>query len=99
MDFTTTDLLTYVVWTVNGSVLSAEYDEKYDFNDDGIFSYPDVQTVLEYTVENIDSFEHMENADFPVSEYALNRTDDDPDPCRYCKYGLVCGKNTEEGGF
>lgn len=63
MDFTTTDLLTYVVWTVNGSVLSAEYDEKYDFNDDGIFSYPDVQEVLEYTVENIDSFEHMENAD------------------------------------
>ena len=44
--------------------------------------------------------EYMEESYFPVSEYALNGTGDTSDPCKYCKYGLICGKTTEaeEGG-
>ena len=34
----------------------------------------------------------MEAADFPVSEFAVNRSDGDPDPCVFCKFGMICGK-------
>ncbi len=41
--------------------------------------------------------EAMEKAQFTVSEYATDRSDDDPDPCRFCKYGMICGKELEGG--
>ncbi len=37
-------------------------------------------------------------SEFPVSEFAIKRTNDDPDPCKYCKFGMICGKNEEMGG-
>ena len=40
---------------------------------------------------------HLDTGDFPISNYAIKRDKDDPDPCRYCKYGLVCGKQREGG--
>ena len=44
--------------------------------------------------------QHMEAADFPipVKAYEQNREKDDPDPCRYCKFGRICGKAQEKGG-
>ncbi len=41
---------------------------------------------------------HMETADFPIPSLAISRTDDDPDPCVFCKFGMICGKNNETGG-
>jgi RecB family exonuclease len=41
--------------------------------------------------------EKLETADYPVSEFAISRTKDDPDPCKYCKYGMICGK-PQKGG-
>ena len=41
--------------------------------------------------------EIMENTSFAVSDFAINRTDDDPDPCKFCKYGMICGKEFEGG--
>lgn len=38
----------------------------------------------------------MDTGNFPISEYATNRKDDDPDPCKYCKFGGVCGKSSKE---
>ncbi|MCR5222380.1 MAG: PD-(D/E)XK nuclease family protein [Lachnospiraceae bacterium] len=37
---------------------------------------------------------HMAAADFPIPDnaYAEKRADGDPDPCEYCKYGMICGK-------
>lgn len=46
--------------------------------------------------------DHMLAADFPVSEYADDgspKEKDDPDPCKYCKYGMICGKELEMGGL
>ena len=63
MDLTTTDLQTYVVWTVNGVNVTAENDAKYDFDADGVLTYLDVQTILDYVTGNIDTFDLMENAD------------------------------------
>ena len=63
MDLTTTDLKADVVWTVNGETVTTEDAEEYDFNNDGKFSYSDIQIVLEYVVGNIDTFNMMENAD------------------------------------
>ena len=38
---------------------------------------------------------HMAAADFPIPDnaYKNKRADGDPDPCEYCKYGMICGKN------
>ena len=33
------------------------------------------------------------SGDFPVAEKA----DNGPDPCRYCKYGKICGRIEKEG--
>ena len=43
--------------------------------------------------------EHMEAADFPIPANAFeqNRGKEDPDPCKFCKYGLICGKGQEGG--
>ena len=41
----------------------------------------------------------MEKSEFPISEFAINRTENDPDPCAYCKYGMICGKESEMGGL
>ena len=38
---------------------------------------------------------HLDTGNFPISEYAIKRGKDDPDPCKYCKYGLICGKLQE----
>ena len=37
---------------------------------------------------------HMESADFPIpdSAYEENRAKNDPDPCKYCKFAMICGK-------
>ena len=37
---------------------------------------------------------HMEAADFPIPDtaYVENRTKEDPDPCKYCKFAMICGK-------
>ena len=45
--------------------------------------------------------EHLEAADFPIpaEAYEENRSDGDPDPCAYCKYGMICGKADETGGL
>jgi len=45
--------------------------------------------------------QHMEAADFPIPDnaYEENRAKDDPDPCKYCKFGLICGKTQEIGGL
>ena len=42
----------------------------------------------------------MDDGDFPVSENALNRTQGDkrPDPCMFCKFGMICGKSELDGG-
>ena len=40
----------------------------------------------------------MEAADFPIPELAINRTDSDPDPCAFCKFGTICGKTELTGG-
>ncbi|MBQ7670917.1 MAG: S8 family serine peptidase [Clostridia bacterium] len=61
MDKSTILLTTDVVWTVNGKPV--ETAVKYDFNGDGIFSYFDVQTLLEYIVENINDLDCIEYAD------------------------------------
>ena len=63
MALTTKDLKADVVWTVDGEVKTTENASEYDFNGDGVFSYSDVQTVLEYVVGNISAFGNMENAD------------------------------------
>ncbi len=42
--------------------------------------------------------EKLETADYPISELAISRTKDDPDPCKYCKYGMICGK-PQKGGL
>ncbi|MCR4611735.1 MAG: PD-(D/E)XK nuclease family protein, partial [Lachnospiraceae bacterium] len=41
----------------------------------------------------------MDNLDFPIpaNAYEDNREKGDPDPCKFCKYGLVCGKLEKEG--
>ena len=38
----------------------------------------------------------MEKGQFPISGNADSKDDS---PCTYCKYGLVCGKDTEIGGL
>ncbi|MBR6918097.1 MAG: S8 family serine peptidase, partial [Clostridia bacterium] len=63
MALTTVDLKADAVWTVNGVSLTNSGNDTYDFNGDGIFSYSDVQTVLEYIVGNVDTFNMTENAD------------------------------------
>ena len=40
----------------------------------------------------------MEKADFPIPALAISRADGDPDPCVFCKFGMICGKAEEEGG-
>nr|MCR5023735.1 PD-(D/E)XK nuclease family protein [Lachnospiraceae bacterium] len=40
----------------------------------------------------------VEDVDFPISVYALGREEDEPDPCKYCKFGHICGKELAEGG-
>ncbi len=44
---------------------------------------------------------HLESADFPIPDkaYEKNREKDEPDPCVYCKYGLICGKTDVTGGL
>ncbi|MCR4601316.1 MAG: PD-(D/E)XK nuclease family protein [Clostridia bacterium] len=44
---------------------------------------------------------HMEAADFPIPEnaYEENRGKDDPDPCVFCSFGMICGKKQEMGGL
>ena len=37
---------------------------------------------------------HMEDSDFPVSRFAGKPDANRPDPCRYCKFGSICGKDT-----
>ena len=34
----------------------------------------------------------MENGNFTVNATAKDAKEGDPDPCKYCKYGLICGK-------
>ena len=43
---------------------------------------------------------HMEAADFPIPDnaYEKNRKDEDPDPCKYCSFSMICGKGQETGG-
>ncbi|MCR5738209.1 MAG: PD-(D/E)XK nuclease family protein [Lachnospiraceae bacterium] len=41
----------------------------------------------------------MEKSEFPVSPYAILRHDDDPDPCKYCKFGNVCGREADGLAF
>lgn len=43
--------------------------------------------------------DHMKAADFPIPDnaYAENREKDDPDPCKYCKFAMICGKEQETG--
>ncbi len=36
--------------------------------------------------------DEMNKAEFAVSELAVTRSEDDPDPCKYCKFGMICGK-------
>ncbi len=44
----------------------------------------------EQLLQKLNEFrQHLEAADFPVA--------DNPEACKYCKFGLICGKN-EEGG-
>lgn len=40
---------------------------------------------------------HLEIMDFPIPESALNKEKTDESPCKYCKFGLVCGKIQDEG--
>ncbi len=40
----------------------------------------------------------MEAADFPIPELAVSRSDSDPDPCVFCKFGSICGKTELTGG-
>lgn len=44
---------------------------------------------------------HMETADFPIPDnaYEENRAKEDPDPCKFCKYAMICGKGQEIGGL
>jgi len=39
----------------------------------------------------------MEDTTFAISTLAIDRSDDDPDPCQYCKFGMICGKELEGG--
>lgn len=39
--------------------------------------------------------DHIENADFPVSEDADSTEEGVKNPCQYCQYGLICGKMQE----
>lgn len=41
--------------------------------------------------------ECMENGEFPLAEQPVE-SDSGNDPCRYCKYGEICGKQIEEDG-
>lgn len=40
--------------------------------------------------------EEMKKAEFAVSELTVSREKEDPDPCKYCKYGMICGKGDIE---
>ena len=42
---------------------------------------------------------HLDAFDFPIPDqaYAENRKTGDQDPCRYCRFGLICGKGSEGG--
>jgi len=40
---------------------------------------------------------HLETMDFPIPESVLNKEKTDENPCKYCKFGLVCGKIQDEG--
>lgn len=42
--------------------------------------------------------QHMEDGDFPIADLAVFRNENDPDPCKYCKYGIICGKGVEVMG-
>ena len=35
----------------------------------------------------------------PANAYKENRADGDPDPCKYCKFSMVCGRDQENGGL
>ena len=49
--------------------------------------------------EKLERFkEQMINENFPISPFAIDRGDDDPNPCEYCKYGMICGKDALVGG-
>ncbi len=43
---------------------------------------------------------YIEAADFPIPDnaYESGREKGDPDPCRYCKFWLICGKGEDTGG-
>ncbi|MCR5502744.1 MAG: PD-(D/E)XK nuclease family protein [Lachnospiraceae bacterium] len=44
--------------------------------------------------------QHLLNADYPIPDnaYAEKRSNGDPDPCKYCKFGGICGKDQETEG-
>ena len=69
-----------------GETVSCKYDEE----------------MKQKLFDKLDTFkQHMEAADFPIPDnaYECNREKDDPDPCKYCKFGLICGKAQEIGGL
>ncbi len=63
-----------------GETVSCKYDE-------------DMKRVL---AEKLAEFkDHIENADFPVSEDADSTEEGVKNPCQYCQFGLICGKAQE----
>lgn len=68
MDTWTADLAADVVWTVDGEVYESENALKYDFNADGVASYSDVQTLLEFIAGNVESVNDQEYADIDGDE-------------------------------
>ena len=58
----------------------------------GIFKYDD--DMKKELSEKLAFFrDSLISGDFPVAEKA----DNGPDPCRYCKYGKICGRIEKEG--
>jgi RecB family exonuclease len=67
-----------------GETVSCKYDEE-------------MKTLLDQKLKIFK--EAMDSYEFPLSTLAINRSEDDPDPCKYCKYGMICGKEAEIGGL
>ncbi len=63
-----------------GQTVSCRYDDKMK---------EDLSNMLDYFKQ------HVEMADFPINPkaYEENREKGEKDPCFFCKYGLVCGKD------
>ena len=61
----------------------------------------DDQKKKELFVKLSDFKAHLESTDFPITDkaYEENRSDDDQDPCEYCDYGMICGKEDMTGGL